>query len=169
MKVRLGRRGDYAVRAMLSIAREPADRRRKTRQITEEMDIPQRYATQILASLVRGGLLTAVAGPDGGYSLARPAAEISVLDVVEIAEGAIALDECVLRGGPCDWEGGCPVHATWTEAQQAFTSRLAATSFADLAELDSKIESGAHVWPGGPPHGSVVPRRGIREEGEDRE
>lgn len=163
MKVRLGRRGDYAVRAMISIARRPPGERRKTRQISDEMDLPERYATQILASLARGGLLDAVAGPDGGYSLARPAAEISVLDVVELAEGPITLDQCVLQGGPCDWVSSCPLHPTWSEAQEAFTTRLAATSLADLAALDRGIESGRH--PGVPTrsHTAPTPRRGVRD------
>ena len=162
MKVRLGRRGDYAVRAMISIARHPAGVRRKTRQITDEMDLPEGYATQILASLARGGLLDAAAGRDGGYSLARPAAEISLLDVVELAEGPITIDECILRGGPCDWVRVCPIHATWSEAQEAFTSHLAATSLFDLATLDAEIESGT---PGAndPPHASAVKRRGVRD------
>ncbi|MDP3984594.1 MAG: Rrf2 family transcriptional regulator [Acidimicrobiia bacterium] len=162
MKVRLGRRGDYAVRAMISIARHPVGKRRKTRQITDEMDLPEGYATQILASLARGGLLDATAGRDGGYSLARPAAEISVLDVVELAEGPITIDECVLRGGPCDWVRGCPIHATWSEAQQAFTARLAATSLFDLAALDAEIESGTHMATDSP-HPDGVERRGVRD------
>src|SRR3989304_9780650 len=128
MKVRLGRRGDYALRAMISIARDPAGERRKTRQITDEMALPERYTTQILASLARSGLLSAVAGRDGGYRLGRPAAEISVLDVVELAEGPITVDECILRGGPCDWVRVCPMHSTWSEAQQALTARFGSSS-----------------------------------------
>ncbi len=163
MKVRLGRRGDYAVRAMISIARHPVGARRKARQITDEMGLPERYATQILASLARSGLLTAVAGPDGGYCLARPAAEISVLDVVELAEGSITVDECILRGGPCDWVQVCPMHTTWSEAQQALTARLAATSLADLAALDAEIESGEYAGPGTQGHSASVDRRGLRD------
>ena len=162
MKVRLGRRGDYAVRAMISIARQPIGERRKTRQITTEMDLPQRYATQILASLTRGGLLDAAAGPDGGYSLARPSSEISVLDIVEQAEGSITIDECVLRGGPCDWARVCPIHTTWSEAQQALTARLAATSLADLAALDAEIERGEN-GAAEPSHKTPVERRGVRD------
>ncbi len=167
MKVRLGRRGDYAVRAMISIARHPAGGRRKTRQITDEMDLPPGFATQILASLARGGLLTATAGPDGGYSLARPATEISVLDVVELAEGQITIDECVLRGGPCDWVAVCPMHSTWSEAQRALTTRLAATSLFDLAALDAAIESGKHAGMATPSHTGSIERRGVRGPRDD--
>src|SRR3989304_10167056 len=150
MKVRLGRRGDYALRAMISIARDPAGERRKTRQITDEMALPERYTTQILASLARSGLLSAVAGRDGGYRLGRPATEISVLDVVELAEGPITVDECILRGGPCDWVRVCPMHATWSEAQQALTARLAPPSPPALAALDGENEARGHLGPEAP-------------------
>jgi len=77
------------------------------------MEVPDRYLTQILANLVAEGLLKAVAGPDGGYSLARSPESITLLDVVQAAEGQITLDECVLSGGPCEWEEACPPSWTW--------------------------------------------------------
>ncbi len=165
MKVTLGRRGDYAVRAMLNVARH-SPRRRKARQIVAEMDLPARYSTQILGALVNAGLLEAQAGPEGGYTLGRPAADINLLEVVEVAEGPVTLDQCTLRGGPCDWIESCPIHESWAAAQEAFTARLRRTSFAALAAADAAIESGALPGPEGP-HQIPVVRRGIRPEGED--
>ncbi len=163
MKVTLGRKGDYSVRAMLDVARSREEGRRKARHIAAAMDIPDRYLTQILANLVREGLLTAVAGPEGGYSLARPPKSITLLDVVQAAEGSIALDECVLRGGSCDWIAACPVHASWSRAQQALTKQLAKTTFAELATIDAAIEAGTYRLPDEtPPHTSSTNRRGVR-------
>jgi len=135
MKFRLGRRGDYAVRAVFDLARHPGERR-KTRQIAGAMDIPRKYLPQILADLVRAGMLDAHAGPAGGYSLAVPAAQITLLEVVEAAEEPLTLVTCVLRGGPCDEAGPCAVHDTWKEAQAAFADRLARTNFADLGTFE---------------------------------
>src|SRR5690606_33444564 len=100
VQVTLGRKGDYTVRAVLNLARHYGAGRRKSREIAAEMDIPERYLPQILANLVRHGLLVAVAGPDGGYALARDPGDITLFEVVEVAEGPIALESCVLRGGP---------------------------------------------------------------------
>ncbi len=147
MQVTLGRRGDYAVRAMLDLARHHGTGRRKTREIAEAMDIPQRYLTQILAVLVRQGLLAAMAGPDGGYSLTSDPGDVSLLEVVEAAEGPIALAQCVLRGGPCDWEQACPLHASWCRAQEALVRELAATSFAELAAADEALGAGTYQGP----------------------
>lgn len=161
MQVKLGRRGDYAVRAVLNLARHHETGRRKAREIAEEMEVPQRYLPQILAALVRHGLLQATAGPDGGYTLSRPPEAISLLDVVVAAEGSLRSDECPLRGGPCDWQRVCPVHAAWARAEDALAAQLAGTTFDELAALDAQIEAGAYPAPP-QPHSSSRERRGVR-------
>ena len=158
MQASLGRKGDYSVRAVLDLARNNGGRR-KAREIAEDMDIPHDYLTQILANLVQQGLLTAVAGPSGGYVLARPADDITLLEVVEAAEGPIGLEQCVLRGGPCSWEDSCPAHIPWARAQNAMAEELAATSFADLVGIDHELAAGTHVIPlDTPPHQISTPR-----------
>jgi Rrf2 family protein len=151
----LGRKGDYSVRAVLDIANH-AGRRRKSREIAEEMDIPARYLPQILANLVVHGILSAEAGPTGGYLLARPAMDITLLDVVEASEGPIRIDQCVLRGGPCEWDTSCPVHIPWTLALDALTNELASTSFAELAIHREQIADGTYENPADMPR-HVIP------------
>ena len=132
MRVTLSRRGDYAVRAVFDLAcRYPEQR--KAGEIAAAMDIPRTFLSQVLSGLVKAGVLQAFAGPKGGYRLRRPPAEISLLEVVEAAEGTLELTECVLRGGPCSWNDRCAVHEVWVEAQEAFGSQLARTSLADFA------------------------------------
>jgi Rrf2 family protein len=142
MQIALGRKGDYAVRAVLDLARHYGGPRRKSREIAADMEIPERYLPQILALLVRAGVLAAVAGPDGGYSLARDPSQVSLLEVVEVAEGPVRAMECLLRGGPCDWTGVCPLHGSWSRAQEALAAELARTNFGDLARRDAAIERG---------------------------
>ena len=163
MQAALGRRGDYSVRAMLHLARHSGKGRQKAREIAAEMGIPDRFLTQILANLVREGLLTAVAGPDGGYELASDAGEITLLEVVEAAEGPIRLDRCVLRGGACDWTQACPVHEAWTRAQNGMIRELTKTSFADLCRIDAAIMSGTYQLPAdAPTHPRPTARKGSR-------
>lgn len=165
MQASLGRKGDYSVRAVLDLARHDGERR-KAREIADEMDIPHRYLTQILASLVQHDLLVAVAGPTGGYTLARSAGDITLLQVVEAAEGPIEFEQCVLRGGPCSWEDSCPVHVPWARAQAALAEQLAATSFADLARSADEIDAGTYVLPPDtPPHDVRTPRRPRLDKG----
>lgn len=131
--IALSHRGDYAVRAVLDLAQHYGHGRRKTREIAGAMHIPQNYLSQILADLVSRGLLHATAGQAGGYELTRPPAQISLLAVVELAEGPVSLQRCMLRGIPCGSDGYCAAHEAWAAAQGALSDRLAATTFADLA------------------------------------
>ncbi len=148
MRLELGRRADYAVRAVVDLARHhDDDSRRKGREIATEMDIPPTYIPQILAELVRVGLVDSVAGPGGGYVLGRDPADISLLEVITAVEGEIGSRECVLRGGPCRWEGACAVHEPWWRAQQALRDELARTSFRDIAEIDAGLEAGTYEVP----------------------
>lgn len=162
MEIALERRGDYSVRAVIDLARHYGDGRRKAREIATVMDIPVRYLPQLLAPLVRRGLLVATAGPEGGYALARDPATISVLEVIEAAEGPLESPRCVLRGGPCDWDETCPLHETWSRARDALAAELARTSFADLAAADEAIEK-RPARPRKSVHVEPVERLGVRD------
>ena len=151
MKIVLGSRGDYTVRAVLHLSRHPG--RQPRQDISQAMDIPDKYLPQILAALVRAGVLRSTPGRRGGYELARPPEAISLREVVEIAEGPIRSQKCVLRNGPCYWDDKCAIHDAWADAETALTDRLTATTFAVLARADWEIEQQA----GGKP--SNVPRR----------
>jgi len=163
VEISLGRKGDYAVRAMLVLARSYGAGRRKSRQIAATMDIPERYLPQIMAAFVHAGLVQATAGPDGGYELIRAPKDLTLLEVVEVAEGAITGDRCLLQGGPCDWEHICPVHHSWARAHEALARELRRTTFDQLAKEDRLIEDGTFPVPEGPLHPVPVERRGRRE------
>ena len=157
----LGRRGDHAVRALIDLARHWNDGPRKAREIATSMDIPPGSLKQILADLVAHGVLTSTAGPRGGYRLATSPKEVTLLSIIEAAEGDFVLDQCVLRGGPCDWTEAYPIHDTWSNAQRAFADLITTTNLAQLAHIDHNIESGTHTWTESQ-HLKPTPRRGTR-------
>lgn len=161
MQLSLKRKGDYAVRAMISVGRHYGNGLRQARQIATEMHIPYKTLTLILAGLVAEGLLAATHGPRGGYRLARHPDEITLLDIVEAAEGPATFDHCVLRDGPCDWKDTCPVHDTWARTQAALIRELASTSLAEITAIDAAIEAGSHQSQA-PPHARPTARHGRR-------
>ncbi len=134
VKLELGRRGDYAVRAMLAVARAPTERPMSSPAIAAEMGVPARFLPQIMGALVRAGLVTSRAGRSGGYRLARPADRISILDIVEAADGAGRRQTCVLRGGPCRARGRCDVHDVFFAAQEALLARLREATLASVID-----------------------------------
>lgn len=141
MELRLGKRADYTVRAVLDLARHHERGRRKAAEIAESMAVPASYLPQLLAELVRVDLVCSVAGRKGGYALLRAPSEISLLEVIEIADGPIVSTECVLRSGPCRWDQTCAMHAPWARSQEALRASLAATSFDELVGLDRALDA----------------------------
>lgn len=132
MRLELTRRGDYAVRAMLALARWSEGSPLSTHRIAEGMRIPARFLPQVMGDLARAGLVESTPGRNGGYRLGRPAAEITLLDVVEAVEGDARRQSCVLRGGPCGLDGTCDVHEVFFQAQDAMLGTLRAATLASL-------------------------------------
>jgi len=86
--MRLSARVDYALRAVSELA--AANAPRTVEQLSSAQHIPNKYLESILGELRRGGLLRSQRGPDGGYRLARPPAEISIADVIRALDGELA-------------------------------------------------------------------------------
>jgi len=120
----LTREADYAVRAMLALAAHSTSEPLNSRRIAEDWQIPARFLVQVLGRLSDHGLVTAVIGRNGGYRLGRPAAEISLLDVVTAIDEQPIDRRCVLRGGRCRPDGSCPVHEAFTAARDRFLEEL---------------------------------------------
>ena len=102
--------------------------------VARATDAPASVLAQALAALVRAHVLVARAGRHGGYRLSRPAAELSIYDIVSAIDTDEHEQRCVLREKVCSWTGACPFHAVLVGAQERFldtlreTSRLAARS-----------------------------------------
>ena len=146
MDLALTRRGDYAVRAALCLAKWAGDGRYvKMREVAQAMALPASYTPQVLRLLAEAGLAEARAGRDGGYRLTRPPGQVPLLEVVEAADGAFTLERCILRGGPCHWEQACAVHAAWAAAVQATRDSLRRTTLADLVAADARLEAARRI------------------------
>ena len=91
--VKLSNKGRYAVRALFDIAFFNDGRPTQVKDIAERQDIPTRFLEQIFQDLKRAGIVGSKRGPQGGYSLARPPAEIGLGEVIRALEGAIVLGE----------------------------------------------------------------------------
>lgn len=145
MNLGLSKRGDYVVRSAVCLARSyESGVPKKLRQVSLEMEIPRTYVSQILGDLSRAGIAQSFFGMNGGFSLVRPPAEISVLEIVEAAEGSLAPTTCVLGNDSCGWESICPLHETWRAASSALRTVLASTSLGELLERDRAIEAGTY-------------------------
>ena len=134
MEMTLSKTGDYAVRAALALATSYDDDGYVTiADVADRMALPRTFTPQILGKLVRAGIAISKPGRGGGYRLARPPGKVSMLEVVEAAEGSLINTRCTLRGGPCQRDDRCVVHDTWVGAAEAFRRELGATTLATVA------------------------------------
>lgn len=131
MRLELTRRGDYAVRAMLALARSEGAQLTSA-ALADATAIPVGYVPRVMGDLVHAGLVANRRGRSGGYRLARPAGEVSLLDIVEAIEGDGRRRACVLRGGPCRRDGVCDVHDAFSRVQEAAFGTLKGVSLADV-------------------------------------
>jgi Rrf2 family protein len=128
MRFELTKRADYAIRSVVALARIPDGERRSVRQLAAEQNVPPRFLPQVMSDLVNAGIVEGTVGRSGGYRLARPASDISLLEVVEAIEGDGRRRFCVLRDAPCGLSGTCDVHDMFEAAQTDVLRRLRDTS-----------------------------------------
>jgi len=131
--MQITRQADYAVRAVLYLAKLGPQEKAATSQIAEEQDIPLSFLAKIIAQLSVAGLLQTMRGARGGVTLARDPEEITLLEVVEAIDGPIMLNECVNGSYKCPVEG-CPIRAVWRDAQADLVERLRSTSFSEFLQ-----------------------------------
>ncbi len=130
--MQITRQADYAVRAVLHLARLGNTERAATSIIAEKQHIPPSFLAKIISQLSIAGLLHTSRGARGGVTLGREPKDITLLEVVEAIDGPIQLNECVGDEGICPFDGECPLHSVWCEAQEELVARLKGTNFAQL-------------------------------------
>jgi Rrf2 family protein len=129
--------GEYAIRAMMHVASLPKNTVAQIPTISKEWDIPEKFLRKIIAKLTKGGLLLAHRGAGGGISLAKAAKSITLLDVIELVEGPLSLNKCLINPHFCRRTNTCSVHVVWCEAQTAMRCILNSRTLAELTRAQS--------------------------------
>jgi Rrf2 family iron-sulfur cluster assembly transcriptional regulator len=130
-------RGDYASRALLSLAlRVEAPEPTSVRDIAERTGLPQPYLEQILLALKGAGLVRSKRGVGGGYVLARAVEEITLGQIVSAVDGPIVAGDFGQphENGACDHEGQCVLLEVWAEVGEHMRGHLDSFTLADMVE-----------------------------------
>ena len=133
--MRLSSMADYAVVTMTAAARHCGGARVSAGQLAEETGLPVPTVQKLVSRLTAAGLLRSSRGVGGGLKLARPAAAISLADIVEAVEGPIALTSCLddENAHHCTLDGACSVKPHWPVVNRALRGALAQVSLTQLA------------------------------------
>lgn len=137
MTVKVSTRGDYASRALLSLAlHHPDAGPTSVRDLAERTALPQPYLEQILLALKGAGLVRSKRGVGGGYVLARDPSEITLGQIVSAVDGPITAGDFgePHTNGACDHEGQCVLLDLWSEVGQHMRARLDSYTLADMVD-----------------------------------
>lgn len=126
--MRLSRHAHYAIRVGLHLLEHP---RSRSAEIARRQSIPPSYMPKIVQQLVRAGIVHTLRGAHGGVQLAKPAAMVSLRDVVEAAEGPLAINVCVVWGD-CPCAQPCPVRAALARVHASVERELDQTTLESL-------------------------------------
>lgn len=132
--MQITRQADYAVRAVLYLARLGGSERAATSAVAEEQRIPPSFLAKIISQLSIAGLLHTSRGARGGVTLARSPRDITLLEVIEAIDGPIQLNECVSGDSNCTFDDSCPLRSVWCDAQEMLVKRLKGTNFQHLLD-----------------------------------
>ena len=125
---------DYGIVLLTYFARDPDSSFHNARDVAASARLPLPTVNKILKALTRKGLLVSHRGVKGGYSLARPAEEISMADIISATEGPLALTQCTLSlPGQCVQESCCPVHGNWQKINDVIRQALESVKLSEMA------------------------------------
>jgi Rrf2 family protein len=131
--LRLSKKADYALLALRHLAARPDREAVSARELAETYDIPSELLAKVLQKLVRARLLESHQGIRGGYGLARPAAAVSVAEVIQAIDGPLTVTACSEDDHSCDQYAKCGIRDPLWRIKDRIVSALSATSVAELA------------------------------------
>lgn len=131
----------YGVRALFDMAYNAGTLPVQVKDISRRQAISPRYLEQIFQDLKKSGLLTSKRGPQGGYCLARPPAEITLMEIVSATEGELSLVDCTCEGqrsrkedSACEMDGRCVAQSVWREAGKRMSEYFSSVTLKDLCD-----------------------------------
>lgn len=136
--MKLSTKSRYGLRALFDMAYHAGTLPVQIKDISRRQAISPRYLEQIFQDLKKAGLLKSRRGPQGGYFLTKKPQEITVKDIVEAAEGEMALVDCTKKGGggkaKCEFDNQCVTQKVWAEASQRLNDYFASVTLKDLCD-----------------------------------
>jgi len=142
--MRVSSKAHYGLRMMTEFAKAYGRGPLSLAEVARVEQLPLSYLEQLAAQLRRGGLIESTRGVHGGYVLAKPPLEITVLDIVTLVEGEVAPVDCLAHGyepGSCVREGDCASRSLWGRLKQSIDSVLSGTTLAELVADNTLVHA----------------------------
>jgi Rrf2 family protein len=137
MTMEITKAADYGLRAMYRLGQTPPNHCALIGDIANEMNIPAQFLHKVMPRLVKAGLVRSRRGARGGYRLAKPPAQISLLDIVQAIDGPIYLNRCLFDKDDCSLDAECPIRPVFAQAQDALRDVLHTRKLGDLVDVEA--------------------------------
>lgn len=139
--MKLSKESQYGLRGLVYLAAQPHGVILQVSQVAEAADLPRMFLAKIFRKFTHHNILRSYRGRERGYSLAKPAQEISVKEIVEAIEGPDVFQRCVFWSDRCSDDNPCLLHDVWRSIRPKVSDRMAGVSLAEVAA----DRSGLHV------------------------
>lgn len=126
--------GEYAIRAILFLARQPKEALIMSSEIAEKEEIPAHYLAKILQRMAKYGYVDSFKGRGGGFKITELAKKSSILEIVERVEGPVINLKCITGLKECDEENPCPLHEEWSELRNRIYNLISSRTVQEVAE-----------------------------------
>lgn len=133
----LSQTAEYAMRSLIYLARNE-ERRVRVDEIAEVLQVPRNYLSKILYALSKAGVLDSLRGPRGGFQLAGPAGELSLLRIIELFDELEVGRTCLLGHPECSDRNPCAVHTRWKGLSEQVARFFRETTLEEVAN-DPKV------------------------------
>jgi Rrf2 family cysteine metabolism transcriptional repressor len=131
----------YGTRAILELASHYGEGPIELKEIAKKENISLKYLEQVIIPLRTAGVVKAVRGSKGGYSLAKPPSEICLNDLVEVLEGPVTLTECLINPAACQKSSFCVTRDIWKEVSEAIFKIFHSITLEEMVNRRKKKEA----------------------------
>jgi len=126
--------GEYAIRAILFLARQSEDALVMSSEVAKKEEIPSHYLAKILQRMAKYGYVDSYKGRGGGFKITKLALDSSILEIVERIEGPVITLKCVTGLKECSDEHPCPLHEEWSELRDRIHNLISSKSVREVAK-----------------------------------
>jgi Rrf2 family protein len=144
--MKISTKGRYGVRILLDLAIHHAEKPRQIRDIAKSQGISEKYISRLIIALRRARMVRSIRGVNGGFQLAKPPAEITLLAIVEVMEGPLAIVDCVRTPAKCSRTMHCAVHDIWNRLNADIRDAMQKLTLADIIEHYNQVNADSGLF-----------------------
>jgi len=130
--MKISTKGRYGLRILIDLATHDSTKPRMVRDIAKSQQISEKYISRLIIDLRRARLVRSVRGMKGGFFLARPPREITLLEIIETMEGTLSVVDCVMAPEKCALNGTCTARAIWTRLNNGIRELMRGITFEEI-------------------------------------